>query len=243
MTERPAVEFRPVPSEGRTFTAQRTVRLGDVDSMGELRLDSFARYLQDVATDDALAAGLGNAMGWLVRRTMIRFDVAARLNERVELITFCTGSGRSWAERRTTLVGAVGARAEGVSLWVQIDVGSGRPTRLADEFHRIYGEAAAGRTVSSKLSLPKPSFDDATGAPFRFRATDLDPFGHVNNAAQWAIVESVLQGDGRPRHGTGELEFLAPAPADRDLVVRRDGRMIWLIDGDQLLSSLTWTPA
>ena len=47
----------PLPSAGRTFTGERIVRLGDVSPAGRLRLDAVARYLQDIATDDAVDAG------------------------------------------------------------------------------------------------------------------------------------------------------------------------------------------
>lgn len=238
MSERPAAELLPPNAGGRRFTAERTVRLGDVDVSGELRLDAVARYLQDVASDDALDAGLSNAMGWVVRRTMIRVDRPCTLNERMVLTTFCTGVGRSWAERRTTISGDGGVAVEAVSLWVQVDVVSGRPARLGPEFFDLYGEAAAGRTVSSKLGLPGPP-PDAEVRTWRFRETDLDPFEHVNNAAQWAAPESLLAG--RDRVGTAELEYLAPVGSDPlDLVVAGDAA--WLVDADRVLSAFAWSP-
>lgn len=238
MSVAPATELLPLSSTGRRFSATRTVRLGDVDVSGRLRFDAIARYLQDVASDDALDARLPNAMGWVVRRTMIRVDTAPTLNERVELTTFCTGVGRSWAERRTTIRGSGGAaEVEAVSLWVQIDVESGRPARLGDEFATRYGQAAAGRVVSSKLSLPGPP-PRAVATSWAFRQTDLDPFEHVNNAAQWAVLE-VIVGDGT-RCGTAELEYLAPVELDPvDLVV--DGSLAWLVDEGRVLSALRWT--
>ena len=72
MSERPATALLAPNPGGRTFRTERTVRLGDVDSGGWLRLDAIARHLQDVASDDALDADLPNPMGWVVRRTMIR---------------------------------------------------------------------------------------------------------------------------------------------------------------------------
>ena len=152
-------------------------------------------------------AGLSNAMGWVVRRTMIRVDRPCRLNERLRLTTFCTGAGRSWAERRTTISGTgegADVAVEAVSLWVQVDVVSGRPTRLGTDFFDLYGTAAAGRTVSSKLSLPGPP-EDAGVLPWKFRETDIDLFDHVNNAAQWAVAETLLAERGRL--GTSELEY------------------------------------
>jgi acyl-ACP thioesterase len=236
----PATQLLPIPERGRTHTRERTVRLGDVDVRGELRLDAIARYLQDVATDDAVDAGLGNAMGWVVRRTLIRVDRPGHLNERVALTTYCTGSGRSWAERRTSLFGGEGngAAIEAVSLWVQIDVDTGRPARLAPDFHVIYGAAAGGRQISSKLSLPKPP-DGAAAEPWRFRITDLDPYGHVNNAAQWAVMEDLLARTGRERRGIVEIEFLAAAGLHHGLVVAGDSA--WLTADGSAITALRWS--
>lgn len=242
MSDLPAVELLALPSAGRTFSARRTVRLGDVDRTGELRLDAIARYLQDVATDDAIAAGLDNAMGWLVRRTLIRVERPAALNEQVELTTWCTGSGRSWAERRTRVRGE-SAAVDAVCLWVQIDVDTGRPARLTDDFHGRYGEAAGGRVVSSKLTLPKAPPDDAAVEPWEFRVTDVDMFGHVNNAAQWALLEHRLAASDSARRGVGEVEYTAPAPAGRTLDLCRAGDDAWLVDGDVVATVVRWTGA
>ena len=236
----PATELLPLPPAGRSFAASRTVRLGDVDAHGELRLDSIARYLQDVATDDAVDAGLANAMGWLVRRTMIRVEQPAVLNESVELTTWCTGSGRSWAERRTSIRSEGGAAIDAVCLWVQIDVDSGRPARLDDGCHDVYGTAAGGRTVSSKLSLPKSPSADGVAESWAFRVTDLDPFGHVNNAAQWALHEHHLASIGTARRGIGEIEYPAPAPAGRSLDLVLDGTDGWLLDDGAVVTVLRW---
>lgn len=226
---RPATELREWSGEGRRFTAARTVRLGDVDPQGELRLDAVARYLQDVASDDAVGAGLPNALGWVVRRTLLRVTVPAMAGERVELATFCTGAGRSWAERRTTLRSRAGAAIDAVSLWVQVDVTTGRPARLGEEFAEIYGAAAAGRLVSSKLTLPgRPPQGAVAEFTWCFRRADLDQFGHVNNAAQFALVEERLAAGAR--RGVFEIEYLGAADAEEvhDVVTAADdARQLW----------------
>jgi acyl-ACP thioesterase len=236
----PATELLPRPARGRRFGATRTVRLGDVDPTGQLRLDAVARYLQDVASDDALDASLPNALGWVVRRTLIRIDHAAVLGEHLDLTTFCTGVGRSWAERRTSLHGDGGATIEAVSLWVQVDVDTGRPARLGHEFHAIYGEAADDRSVSSKLQLPARPTGEAHRQDWAFRRADLDPFGHVNNAAHWAVVEEVLQQSGGRRVGVGEIEYLTPADADDpgDLLV--DGDLMWVASHGRTVTVARW---
>ena len=240
MSARPATELLPAPGHGRRFGATRSVRLGDVDPAGELRLDAIARYLQDVASDDALDADLPNALAWVVRRTMVRIDRPAAIGESVDLTTFCTGAGRSWAERRTSIEGAQGASIEAVSLWVQVDPASGRPARLTDEFFAIYGSAAGGRVVSSKLSLPAPPTPTADGSGWRFRATDLDQFDHVNNAAQWAIAEQCVRAGGLPRRGLFELEYLAPVDADVDLELVIEPDRAWLLADGATCSAFAW---
>jgi len=254
VSELPATALLPLPASGRRFTAERTVRLGDVDPSGELRLDAVARYLQDVASDDAVDACLANALGWVVRRTMMQVARSASVGERVRLVTYCTGAGRSWAERRTSISGEHGAVVETVSLWVHVDVASGRPARLGDDFAAIYAESAGGRVVSSKLSLSGGPSGSTVAVPWRFRRTDLDPFGHVNNAAHWTVLEEVLQSDGASRRGVAEIEFVAPAEADMPmhLVIDRNGppdpgataaRRMWTMADERVITALRWIPS
>jgi acyl-ACP thioesterase len=234
----PATQLMPLPAVGRRFMGARPVRLGDVDPTGRLRLDAVARYLQDVASDDAADAGLDT--GWVARRTLIEVTRPAVLGERIELTTFCSGTGRSWAERRTSISGAAGASIDAVSLWVQIDPTNGRPTALGDVFHTNYGEAAAGRRVSSRLVLPPP--DGSPVRPWAVRAVDLDPYEHVNNASQWAILEEVLP-PGRGL-GTAELEHVLPIDADTPVVLHvaaTDGATsAWLVAGGRVHTAARW---
>jgi acyl-ACP thioesterase len=248
MVLQPASELVDRPSVGRVVTRDRSVRLGDVDTRARLRLDAIARYLQDIATDDATDAELDDAFGWVVRRTMIEVRRAATLDEHLELSTFCAGTGRSWAERRTSIVGDRGATIEAVSLWIRIHPTSGRPSGLGDDFVSVYGEAAAGRRVSSRLQLEDPPAN-APRRPWALRRVDLDPLGHVNNAAQWAIVEESLPADGS-RRGLGEVEHRAavdlPTGGPHDLVVDTDptgARSSWLLAGDTVLTAARWSPA
>lgn len=243
--EPPATELPDRPTTGRVVVRTRPVRLGDVDTRGRLRLDATARYLQDIATDDVNDARLEDTFGWVVRRTLIEVRRAAALDEHLELATFCSGSGRSWAERRTSITGDRGASIETVSLWIRIDPTSGRPTVLGDEFLGTYGPSAAGRRVSSRLQLPRPSVTAERG-PWPIRRVDLDPLRHVNNAVHWAIVEETLP-DG-PRRGRGEVEYLAPVDpgvplelmTSADPTGRRDS---WLVADDVVLTAARWTPA
>lgn len=191
---------------GRVFTARRRIRLSDADAAGRLRLDSVARYLQDVAADDVEDAGWGadtDTHVWVVRRTAVEVVSPFDGDAWVELATWCSGTGASAAGRRTTLAGDRGGRIETETVWIHLDPG-GRPLRLAPRFHAVYGASAAGARVSTRLSLPDPA--PAERRPWQLRTSDLDALGHVNNAAYWHGVEEAL--DGPPRRAV--LEYRRP---------------------------------
>ena len=237
----PAVELLPVPARGRTFGATHRVRLADVDPGGRIRLDAIARHLQDVASDDAAECGLDG--GWVVRRTLIDVRRPAVLGEDLHLTTFCTGTGRSWAERRTSIVGAAGASIEAVSLWIHVDPASGRPAALGDAFFECYGEAAGDRRVSTRLALPAPP-PDADIRPWAVRTVDLDVFDHVNNASHWPILETVLVRSDADRIGVAEMEYLVPVdldtPVDLHTVAADGDAAAWLVAAGRVHTASRW---
>ncbi len=230
------------------YSLDGTVRLGDVDRNGRMRFDAAARFMQDVATDDAADAALDRSYGWLVRRTLIEVTQPARLGESIEVSTWCTGIGRSWAERRSQIVGDRGASIDAVSLWVQIDVRTGKPARLAADFLAAYSATAAGRIVSARLALVGPSDGARVDGRWPVRRTDLDPFGHVNNAATWSFLEEAAELDMSSRVGRAELEYLQSVEhgeGDPHMVTALDGEVAtaWLVAGSTVLAAARWTPA
>ena len=72
-------EFVPLGDEGRRYSEDYLIRLGDADENGLLRLDGVARLLQDVATDDWTDTGIATEDTWVVRRTQLRLVEGATL--------------------------------------------------------------------------------------------------------------------------------------------------------------------
>jgi len=93
------------------------------------------------------------------------------------------------AGRRWSLAGDAGGSIEVDSVWVHLGPDA-RPARIGEGFD-AYAEAAAGRTTSTRLTLPGPPAD-APRVAWPLRATDVDVMGHVNNAAYWSAVEHRL---------------------------------------------------
>ena len=142
----------PRPHSGRTFSARRRVRLADVDRHGRIRLDALARFLQDVAIDDAQETGWGMPEHlWFLRR--IRIDVLEPFLDvrEVELVTWCSGLAAIAAGRRWSLRGDRGGSAEVDSVWIHLDPDQ-RPARIVG--FDVYGEAGGGRRYRRSSSSP-----------------------------------------------------------------------------------------
>jgi acyl-ACP thioesterase len=185
----PVDTLAPPPARGRTFAGRRRLRLADVDSGGRLRLDALARFLQDLAIDDVAETGWGIPEHiWFVRRIQVDVLVPFLEDEKVAMVTWCSGLAAIAAGRRWSITGNRGGRAEVDSVWIHLGP-DGRPRRI-DGFD-IYAEATDGRRVSARPQLVPPP-DDAPCSPWPLRITDVDLHGHVNNAVHWQAVEQLL---------------------------------------------------
>lgn len=224
-------ELVPRPAEGRVFGVEATAGLGDVAPTGRVRLDTIARWLQDAAWDDAADSGLADEGAWFVRAMRVEVERFPRFGEACDVATWCSGTGALWAERRTSVTGAGGARVEAAAIWVHMEADGSRPRPLPQGFDHFYAVAAAGRRVRARLRHDPEPPDAATREPWRFRSADLDLAGHVNNAAYWTVVEEQLAAGPDPHEPyAAEIEHRAPT-AQRDAIVRRAGAQTWICAG------------
>jgi len=232
------------PASGRVFTEPARPTLADCAPTGRIRLDALARWAQDVAYADSAQAGLSRRALWVVRRTRMRVSRFPRFGEQLTLATFCSGLGRMWAERRTSMTcdGEGAGAVEVVSLWVHLDPLSGRPTRLSEEEIAMWGESTTGRTVTARLRHPAP---DGVGDsfPWWFRSSELDLAGHVNNAAYLTpLEEELLLADAEPRSIDVEIEYRSPAQPG-EMRVLRNGARRWIVSpGGETYASIFIAP-
>ena len=231
MTLGPDTELVPVPADGRLFAVPVRPGLADCSPTGRIRLDALARWMQDVAYADVEDAGVADRAVWVIRRARLHVGRFPRFGEHFRVSTFCSGLGRMWAERRTTIAreGAAAPDVEAVALWVHLDPVSQRPTPLTAEELHTYGAGAAGeRKVSARLRHP-PAPAEAPAVPWRFRAAECDLAAHVNNAAYWLPLEEELLAGDEPAAIDVEIEHRAPAqPGDKHVL--RDGPWRWIAD-------------
>jgi acyl-ACP thioesterase len=237
----PLSELAPAPVTGRTFERDVEPGLADATRSARVRMDAIARWLQDVAYADFVDAGLADRGAWVVRSCRIRVEAFPRFGEPVTVRTFCSGAGRLAAERRTTISGG-GADVEAVATWIYVDTDTLRPLRLGEEFAAVYGESAGSRKADFRLRHPDPS-PDATRSEWRFRASDMDVAGHVNNAAYWEPVEELFAGAAEPESADLEVEYREPAQPG-EATVLRTGSMMWVTGpGEAVHASVVGLPA
>ena len=203
--------------------------IADADAAGRCRLDAMARWLQDVAYADLIDSGFEGRGAWIVRRTRIRVERFPRFGEDLILRTFCSGIGRFSAERRTSIKGDEAA-VETVSLWVCLDPERGRPMRFPPDFIAIYEDSAGGRDANVRLRHDDPPVD-AERSPWHFRATEMDPAGHINNSHYWVPLEEELASGPEPDSIDVEVEYRDPAVSGEAVLLRR-GSSMWIADAD-----------
>jgi acyl-ACP thioesterase len=234
-------EFPAFPGDGRMVAMQARVGLGDTRPDGRLRLDALARFMQDVADEDAATAPVtdGDSV-WVLRRLVAQFERTPRFRDALTLATWCSGAGARWAERRTDVSRRGDAVVRGVATWVHVDRESGRPARLVPAFDNVWGVSARGRKVSARLQHENAP-DVARRERWPLRATDIDIVGHVNNAAYWAAIEELIARRPTLSVARCEIEFRAGVlpGEDVDLVVddRDHGFMCWFFVGDEVRAS------
>jgi acyl-ACP thioesterase len=230
--------FAGPPDGVRIFHQMVGPGFSDCAPSGRVRLDALARWLQDIAYADVEDAGVATMAVWVVRKTRIRVKRFPRFGEALEMLTFCSGLGRMWGERRTTIArpGEPGSDVEAAALWVHLDPASWQPVPFNAEETALYGAAAASRRISARLRHPAPQAHGQTSA-WTFRAIDLDMGGHVNNAAYWQPLEEELLNGDDPRSIDAEIEFRTPAqPGEKRLV--KHGARRWLLTGQETNASM-----
>ncbi len=214
------------------------VRLSDASPSGDLRLDGVARFLQDVATEDWEDTQIQSDYVWVVRRAVVRRVQGSwpRMNDRLELTTWCSGVGAAWAERRTDITSGGATVLAAAVLWVPVDA-SGHPVRIQPQFMDVYGESVQGRRVSGRVILREPP-PDAKSRPWPLRRADLDVVGHVNNAAVWQAVSELVDVP------VSEVEVIhhGPVESGHDVRLAHVPGAMWLLVDDQVRVAVDYRP-
>jgi acyl-CoA thioester hydrolase len=110
----------------------------DIDEQNHVNNTVYLRWIQEVATahwESLASAEAQAAIGWVVLRHEIDYRSPAALNDEIVLRTWVGKASRLKFERFTEIHRQIDNRllAQGRTLWVPIDVRTGKPTRVPAE--------------------------------------------------------------------------------------------------------------
>ncbi|OYD67237.1 acyl-[acyl-carrier-protein] thioesterase [Rhodococcus sp. OK302] len=234
----------PLPHAGHIFEASWPVRTGDIHSDRRLRLDAIARYLQDVGFDNLIASdALDIHPTWVVRRTVIDVVRPIRWPDRVHLRRWCTGISRKWCSMRVRIDSDDGGLVETEGFWINVDPKTGMPARISERFTRELDSTVVDQHLHWHRWIT-PEASDAPERSFPLRASDFDPFDHVNNAVYWQPAEEAMGEDLREKPFRSIIEYSQPITRGEQVTVceRADGRTLDIDVDGETRASARWFP-
>jgi acyl-CoA thioesterase FadM len=204
------------------ITVDYRLRFDECGADGGVRTSALLRYAQDVAWIHSERLGFDRAwyaergLAWVVRAAELGILAPVSLGDTLSIATAITGFRKVWARRRTEARLADGTLALwGHTDWVMTD-SRGMPGRVPPEFPARFA-IAPGPFEPGRVQLSATPADAYRHA-ILVRPQDIDPMGHVNNAAYLDYLEeSILAAEdgargelaGIPRRV--QLEYVQPA--------------------------------
>src|SRR5258706_5792804 len=187
---------RPVIGIDNGFVAGYRVRFDEAGADGRVRTSALLRYAQDVAWRHSEDLGFDRAWyaqrgrWWVARAVDLTMLAPISMGQTLRVSTAVIGHRRIWARRLTDCRFADGRPAATVTTdWVILD-DRGRLVRIPDDFGLSFSNPVLpGDIVRVEQDQPPA---DASRLQLRVRPQDLDPMGHVNNAAYVDWIEEGL---------------------------------------------------
>lgn len=215
---------RPSPELVAGITVPYRIRFDECGADGRVRTSSLLRYAQDVAWIHSEQLGFDRAwyaargLAWVARSVELGIALEPSLGDTIAISTAITGFRKVWARRRTEARLADGRLAFwGHTDWVMTDA-RGMPGRVPPEFPAAFA-VTPGTFEPIRIPLP-PTPDDAARLVTPVRPQDIDPMGHVNNAAYMDYLAETLLAAGDDAAGVlsatprrVRIEYLAAATA------------------------------
>jgi acyl-ACP thioesterase len=191
-------------ADKRGITIPYRARFDECGPDGLVRSSTLLRYAQDLAWIHSERMGFtrewyaAKSLAWVVRAAELAILAPLPLGETLTMRTEVIGFRRVWARRRTEGRLDDGTLALwGHTDWVILDTARGMPGRFPPEFLARF-DVPPQEFEPGRVTLPAPG-DDAPiprEHGLLVRPQDIDPMGHVNNAAYLDYLEECLLAEG-----------------------------------------------
>jgi len=192
------------------------VRFGAIDKSDRLTLDAIFRFFQEAAISHAENLGVGRedmaktGQAWILSRMSVQVNRRPNYSECVTVRSWPRGWEKLFAMRNYEIkdkddTAVVSAR----SAWLIVDMEKRRPLRpqavmdnlpLNEGLETFAPEAAAAAGLTERDNLSKTAERKAL-------YTDVDYYGHVNNASYIKWIEDILDPQLLEKAGKSRLDI------------------------------------
>lgn len=192
------------PPDKRGITIPYRARFDECGPDGLVRSSTLLRYAQDLAWIHSERMGFTRdwyaerKLAWVVRAAELAILAPLPLGETLTMRTEVIGFRRVWARRRTEGRLDDGTLALwGHTDWVILDTARGMPGRFPPEFLARF-DVPPRDFEPGRVTLPAQGGDAPPPRDHALlvRPQDIDPMGHVNNAAYLDYLEECLLAEG-----------------------------------------------
>ncbi|MCG8618832.1 MAG: thioesterase [Desulfobacterales bacterium] len=195
------------------LTTPHTIDMFDTAHDNTLRLESMARFFQNLAVAHSTRAGAGPEMllpkglVWYLHRLEIRVHHYPLLGEQVRLATWSRGFRQYMGLREYTITSDRGTAVTASSVWVFFNFHKNRILRVPEDMARAYASDSKSQ-FEDELYQWQPEKSEQTAPQdheidMGLRYGDFDLNGHVNNTVYPGIVETL--GYGAAQNHGGEM--------------------------------------
>ena len=218
------------------YTYERKVTYSEVALDGMADEAQIVRYFQDCSTMQSESLGMGidflarHSHVWMLTAWQIIFKRRPRFGEIITAGTWAYGFDAMYGYRNFILKDSKGELlAVANSIWVLINLQTGRPEKLTGEYVDGYGseEKFSMEYAPRRIRLPK-EWEELE--PFVVARADLDTNRHVNNARYISMALEYMPESARISQMRVEYK---KAAVEKDRIYPRIHR-----GGDQILVAL-----
>lgn len=183
------------------YTMESRVRYSEVDSERKLTMAALVNYMQDCCTFQSEELGIGvdylgeHGAAWFLSSWQIELVRQLRFCDKIRISTWPYDFKGFYGYRNFTVEDELGnVCAYANSVWVFMDVGSGRPMKIYPELTEIYQMEERYPMQYGERKLQLPAALEAKGR-FAVQQEHIDTNQHVNNECYVAMAGRYL-----PKH-------------------------------------------
>lgn len=177
----------------------RTLDFFDVDHNSLLKVESAARFFQDIAIRHSSRVGAGpevlfpRGMIWLLHRLEIEFFRYPLLGEKVKVSTWTRGIFHHKSLREYCIESLAGTVAKASSVWIFYDFKRKKIIKVPGEIKELY-RFKHEDNFDDELSdwNPGARITPEREIKISLRYADFDINGHVNNTVYLGLIETLF---------------------------------------------------